>query len=1132
MKGAISAERLRTPRVPRPARRTLPHEPLWYRDAIFYELRVRAFYDSDGDGIGDFRGLAEKLDYLQDLGVTALWLLPFYPSPLRDDGYDISDFTSVHPDCGTLEDFKLFLREAHRRGLRVVTELVINHTSDQHPWFQRARRSPRGSRWRDYYLWSDTPDRYREARIIFKDFERSNWTWDEVAGQYYWHRFYSHQPDLNFDHPDVRKAVFRVLDFWLRLGVDGLRLDAIPYLYEREGTNCENLPETHEFLKELRRYVDRHYQDRMLLAEANQWPEDAVAYFGHGDECHMAFHFPVMPRLFMALHMEDRFPIIDILQQTPEIPDTCQWALFLRNHDELTLEMVTDEERDYMYRVYAHDAQARINLGIRRRLAPLLGNDRRRIELMNALLFSLPGTPVLYYGDEIGMGDNIYLGDRNGVRTPMQWTGDRNAGFSRANPQKLYLPVIVDPEYHYESRNVEAQNNNLHSLLFWMKRLIALRKRHKAFGRGAISFLTPSNRRVLAFVRIHEEETLLVVANLSRFVEYVELDLSPWKGMVAVELFGKKPFPPIGDLPYLLTLGPHSFYWFSLEQPERRRGEAVGVTEETIPVLQVRGTWQAVLRHEARVALAGALAEALRRRNLLPTTQSSAMRVVVSDVIELPAEAGDAALVVLRTEGTATIPEIFAMPVAFASGDKAGRLRENARHALLAEVRVTGKGETISGVLYDGLEEPAVALALLDAMSRRRTLRGDVAEVVPVQTREFRALRGSASDDVTPSLVRWVPYQEAVVYGGRLLLKMLRGVQEGVNAELELGRFLTERARFVHVAPVAGALEYRAPRRAPATIAILEGYVASEGDAFRFTVDHAQQFFERILARSAQLDQADIQRHRLVDLIELEPPPIVGETMGGYLEFARLLGRRTAELHHALSLDKEDPDLAPEPFTMLYQRSLYQSLRNQTIRVMGMLRDRIATLPPEVAEQASAVVALENEVLRRFGALLSHRIQATRIRTHGDYDLRRVLYTGRDFIIVDLAASDAQTPLERRMKMSPLRDVAGMLWSFHHATRGGLLGDVSAAVVRPEDVPLLDPWAHFFARWAGSNFLRGWLQHAQGTGLVPADRRDLAALLLVYALEKSLDHIERDIARRPELLRIPLLGIVELLEVG
>jgi maltose alpha-D-glucosyltransferase/alpha-amylase len=590
-------------------------DPLWYKDAIIYEVNVRAFADSNGDGVGDFRGLADKLDYIQDLGVTALWLLPFYPSPLRDDGYDISNYTSVNPAYGSLADFKALAREAHSRGLRLITEMVLNHTSDQHPWFQRARRAEPGSSVRDFYVWSECADRYKEARIIFTDFETSNWTWDPLAHAYYWHRFYSHQPDLNFDNPAVHEAVWAALEFWLALGIDGFRLDAVPYLYEREGTNCENLPETHAFLKKLRRRVEEQFHGRMLLAEANQWPEDAVAYFGNGDECHMAFHFPLMPRLFMAIQMEDRFPIIDILKQTPAIPASSQWALFLRNHDELTLEMVTDEDRDYMYRMYAQDAQARVNLGIRRRLAPLLENHRGKIELMNGLLFSLPGTPVIYYGDEIGMGDNVYLGDRNGVRTPMQWNPERNAGFSRANPQRLYLPTIIDPEYHYQTINVEAQQNNPHSLLWWMKRLIGLRKRHRAFGRGTLDFLSPANRKVFAFVRHYREgdETILVVANLSRFVQYEELDPAAYQGKVPVEMLGRTALPAIGELPYLLTLGPYAFYWLALEP--KPTNQHMPAREGQLPTLPVTGAWDAVVTSDFRGNLESMLLDYLRGQN-------------------------------------------------------------------------------------------------------------------------------------------------------------------------------------------------------------------------------------------------------------------------------------------------------------------------------------------------------------------------------------------------------------------------------------------------------------------------------------------------------------------------------------
>ena len=687
-----------------PAPDPMPDDPLWYKDAVIYEARVRAFYDQSGDGIGDFRGLAEQLDYLQDLGVTAVWLLPFYPSPLRDDGYDISDYTNVHADCGTLEDFKHFLREAHRRGLRVITELVINHTSDQHPWFQRARRAPPGSRWRDYYVWSDTPEKYAESRVIFQDFEPSNWTWDPVAKAYYWHRFYAHQPDLNFEHPEVRQAVFRFLDFWLGLGVDGLRLDAIPYLYEREGTSCENLPETHDFLRELRRHVDRKYKNRMLLAEANQWPEDAAAYFGQGDECHMCFHFPVMPRLFMALQMEDRFPIIDILNQTPEIPATCQWAMFLRNHDELTLEMVTDEERDYMYRVYAHDAQARINLGIRRRLAPLLGNDRRKIELMNALLFSLPGTPVLYYGDEIGMGDNFFLGDRNGVRTPMQWSSDRNAGFSRANPQRLYLPVIIDPEYHYESVNVEAQNNSASSLLRWMKRLIALRKQWEAFGRGSMTFLNPSNRKVLAFTRSLEDQELLVICNLAGTVEYVEMDLAAYKGAVPIELFGHNRFPTIGDLPYFLTLGPHSFYWFVLERKTTEPGP--GGAAGALPRLRVRGRWETVFAGEAREELEGILPGYLLTRRWFAGKAKRLQVTRVTEVIPVPFDGETGWVILLQVEYESDRAELYAMPLVLVRGERAERMRQDQPATLVADVELTVKSGPEVAVLQDGMQDP------------------------------------------------------------------------------------------------------------------------------------------------------------------------------------------------------------------------------------------------------------------------------------------------------------------------------------------------------------------------------------------------------------------------------------------
>ncbi|MBZ5642266.1 MAG: maltose alpha-D-glucosyltransferase [Acidobacteriia bacterium] len=547
-------------------------DPLWYKDAVIYEVPVKAFFDANNDGIGDFPGLFQKLDYLQDLGVTCLWLLPFFPSPLRDDGYDISDYMNVHPSYGTMEDFRKFLNAAHLRGIQVMIELVVNHTSDQHPWFQSAREAAPGSKERNFYVWSDTDRKYEGARIIFTDTEKSNWTWDPVAKAYYWHRFFSHQPDLNYDNPDVLEEVLKVMRYWLDMGVDGLRLDAIPYLVEREGTNCENLPDTHVVLKKIRAAMDEGYEGRMILAEANQWPSDVRPYFGDGDECHLAFHFPLMPRIFMALRLEDRHPIVDILAQTPEIPENCQWGLFLRNHDELTLEMVNEEERDYMYLAYSSDPRMRINVGIRRRLAPLMENNSRRIELLNSLLLSFPGTPIVYYGDEIGMGDNIHLGDRNGVRTPMQWSGDRNAGFSRAAPETLYSPVIGDPVYGYGAVNVESQTGEASSPLNWMRNMIALRKLFRVFGRGEMKFLDPANRKILAYLRRAGGETVLCVANLSRFAQPVELDLQQYQGMRPVEMLGYVEFPVIGAQPYPLSLGPYGFFWFELQEP-RKQGE-------------------------------------------------------------------------------------------------------------------------------------------------------------------------------------------------------------------------------------------------------------------------------------------------------------------------------------------------------------------------------------------------------------------------------------------------------------------------------------------------------------------------------------------------------------------------------
>ena len=756
-----------------------PTASFWYRDAVIYELHVRSFYDSNGDGIGDFPGLTEKLDYLQDLGVTAIWLLPHYASPLKDGGYDIADYKRVHPDYGTLGDFRTFVREAHQRGLRVITELVLNHTSDQHPWFQRAERAESDAPARNFYVWSDTPARYRDARIIFRDFEPSNWAWNPTAGAYYWHRFYSHQPDLNYDNPAVRRAMTEVVDFWFRLGVDGLRLDAVPYLYEREGTSCENLPETHAFLKQLRRHVDRRFPNRMLLAEANQWPEEAVAYFGDGDECHMAFHFPLMPRLFMAIRTGDCFPIYDIQAQTPPIPETCQWALFLRNHDELTLEMVTEEERLYMYRIYAQAPEARINLGIRRRLAPLMHNDRRRIELMNMLLFSLSGTPVIYYGDELGMGDNIYLGDRDGVRTPMQWSADRNAGFSRAHPQQLYLPLIVDPEYHHATIHVEAQQNNPSSMLWFMKRLIALRRRYGAFGRGSFELLNPSNNHVLAFVRRYGNERILVVANLSRYAQMAHLDLAEFRGVAPVELLGHTSFPPIGEQPYPLTVGAHALHWFALERPPRARRRRPAASQRApLPAIAIRRTWEEVVLGEARNELELILPAYLQGQRWFGGKARKTLSVRLVDAVAVPYGARKGYLAFVRVDYAEADTELYSLPLTFAPVAQADGYPALAR---VASLRRVGGGSDEEGILFDAFFDPDFSEALVKTRARR--LKGAAGEVVAAYTLAFRRTGHSSRGAGSCSISYAEHSNTTAIHGERLTLKLYRRLDIGIHPE-------------------------------------------------------------------------------------------------------------------------------------------------------------------------------------------------------------------------------------------------------------------------------------------------------------------------------------------------------------
>ena len=1094
------------------------NETLWYKDAIIYQLHVRSFFDSVGDGIGDFGGLRQKLDYLHDLGVTALWIMPFYPSPLRDDGYDTADYLNVHRHYGSLDSFRRFLDAAHERDLKVITELVINHTSDQHAWFQRARRAPPGSVERDFYVWSDTPEKYKGARIIFKDFEPSNWTYDHVAKAYFWHRFYSHQPDLNYDNPAVRAAVLPLVDFWMEMGVDGLRLDAIPYLYEREETNCENLPETHAFLKELRSHVDARFAGRMLLAEANQWPEDAVAYFGNGDECHMAFHFPVMPRLFMAIHREDRFPIVDIMDQTPAIPPNCQWAMFLRNHDELTLEMVTDEERDYMYRAYATDPEARINLGIRRRLSPLLSSNRRRIELMNGLLFSLPGTPVIYYGDEIGMGDNIYLGDRNGVRTPMQWSADRNAGFSRANPQKLFLPIIIDPEYHYEAVNVEAQQNNPHSLLWWMKRLIDMRKRSAAFSRGTLEFLHPENRKVLAFLRRLSGETVLVVANLSRFLQYVELDLSELAGATPVEFFGGTRLPVIGKAPYLLTLGPHSFYWFQLQmQPAEVICPPGGADLSRLPVLTVRDSWIEVLQQEEddfERALAGYLS-----CSMFSTGRVAVKAARLRDAVRLPLAGSEALLVILDADTVSGESERYSLPLMLAEGAQQDEIAAQRPGSIAA--RVSG-GQT--GLVYEAIVDPRFCGQLMELIAQERRL----------PTRGGGELAGWRLAPI-PDAALFTPlkmgHAVTVNLDNRLLLKWLRKVDVGPHPEFEFGRFFHRCPRTAPVARLLGGVELESRRSGPIALAAVHEYVVNEGDALQYTLDALSIYFERVAA----LDSA------------AEPPPSPSwrrgaaapaerdELFADYLDSVRLLGGRTAELHAALASDADDPNFAPEPFTPLYQRSRYQFLRGQSLQALDELQRQLAKFPESERAAPQALLARRGAALAQIHRILTQRLEAVRIRCHGDFHLGQLVFTGKDFVVIDFEGS-AHVPLsERRIKRSPLSDVASMMRSFEYSARAALAGLVSGrgqtpGTIRPADLPRVSAWTKYWVGRVTSTFLSAYLSQPEIAALLPTTESGIQMLLEFFSLERAFADLRHELHYRPAWIGIAIQSALELLD--
>ncbi|MDV4156428.1 maltose alpha-D-glucosyltransferase [Rhizobium brockwellii] len=1074
-------------------------QPLWYKDAIIYQLHIKSFYDANGDGVGDFAGLHQKLDHIAALGVNAIWLLPFFPSPRRDDGYDIADYGSVSPDYGTVEDFRAFVDAAHQRNIRVIIELVINHTSDQHPWFQRAREAPAGSPERDFYVWSDTDQKFPETRIIFIDTEKSNWTWDAVAGAYYWHRFYSHQPDLNFDSPLVMEELLRVMRFWLETGIDGFRLDAIPYLVEREGTINENLPETHAILKRIRAALDATHPGVMLLAEANQWPEDTREYFGEGDECHMAFHFPLMPRMYMAIAKEDRFPITDILRQTPEIPDNCQWAIFLRNHDELTLEMVTDAERDYLWETYASDKRARINLGIRRRLAPLMERDRRRIELMNALLLSMPGTPVIYYGDEIGMGDNIYLGDRDGVRTPMQWSPDRNGGFSRADPARLVLPPVADPLYGFEAVNVEAQSTDAHSLLNWTRRMLALRGRHPAFGRGTLRFLSPENRKILAYLREYEGEVLLCVASLSRLPQAVELDLSSFEGRVPIELTGMSPFPPIGQLTYLLTLPPYGFFWFQLT------ADADPPAWRTAPPEQLPDLLTMVIR-----------------RSLLDLVDEPGHARILSGEI-LPAYLSRRRWFGAKDQPLQSARLVSATPIPFADGVVLGELEvvlpnhsesyqlpltvawDDAHPSALAQQLALGRirqGRRV-GFLTDGFAVEAMARGILHGLRDRSRTTGRTG------TLEFLGTEQLDSLDISDELpVHWLSAEQSnssLLVGDVAMIKLIRHIFPGIHPEVEMTRYLT-RAGYDHTAPLLGEVAHTDSSGRRSTLIIVQGAIRNQGDAWNWMLNNLRRGADELVLNDPAVQPDD-------------------DVFQSLISFVAMVGLRLGELHVVLAAKTEDEAFSPVVSGDKEVEAMKKAVSGEVAYAMSKLDEREQNADPAIDLLAAPLLERRSELAELAGTMAESCRHTLMTRTHGDFHLGQILVSEGDAVIIDFEGEPAKNLNERRAKTNPLRDVAGLLRSLSYLVATAQLDN--DAVIEHDNEVRREAIARF-GRNAEEAFLDAYSQAvsvSKELDMPPDQRR---SVLDAFLLEKAAYEIAYEARNRPKWLPIPLSGFTEI----
>jgi maltose alpha-D-glucosyltransferase / alpha-amylase len=1063
-------------------------DPLWYKDALIYQLHVKSFFDSNNDGIGDFPGLLSKLDYIADLGVNAIWLLPFYPSPLLDDGYDISEYRDVHPDYGTLADFRQFVRQAHARGIRVITELVVNHTSDQHPWFQRARNAKPGSPWRDYYVWSDTDQKYSGTRIIFVDTERSNWTWDPVAGAYYWHRFYSHQPDLNFDNPRVLRSVLGVMRFWLDLGVDGLRLDAVPYLVEREGTNNENLPETHAILKKIRAEVDASFPGRMLLAEVNQWPEDTKDYFGDGDECHMAFHFPLMPRMYMAIAREDRFPISDIMRQTPPIPDSCQWAVFLRNHDELTLEMVTATERDYLWQTYASDRRARLNLGIRRRLAPLLERDRRRVELMNSLLLSMPGTPVIYYGDEIGMGDNIHLGDRNGVRTPMQWSPDRNGGFSRADPAALVLPSIMDPLYGYEAVNVEAQTRDPHSILNWTKRMLAVRSRHPAFGRGAVTLLYPKNRKILAYLRQYENDTLLCVANVAHSPQAVELDLSQFAGRVPVELNAGTLFPPIGELTYLLTLPPYGFYWFALAMESERPAWHTPAPEplpEFVTIV-VRESLKKALTTSGRELIEDeALPQYLAKRRWFGLKDQRIKSARIANLTDIGASGRESLLAEIEVKANGADSR-WLLPLGVSWEDEPSAALAN--RLALARVR---RGPRL-GLLTDAFAMPEFARAIMSALAEGREIKTSEGVLQFRATESGRELLGTAAD----AEINWLTAEQSnssLTIGDTAMLKVFRRVSSGQHPEAEMSRYLTA-AGFAHAPALLGEILQVSGDGTPHALAVVLSFVRNQGDAWSWMLDHLTRALDSLAGQS----EVDV-------LTDCEA-------------IAAMIGRRLGEMHAILAGSTSDEAFAPKRADGKDVGSWVRRTEQRLDKAFSAIEHTREWAHEGDATRVQRLLQSRSKLGGAIDNLVQSGVGTLMTRVHGDFHLGQVLVASGEAYIIDFEGEPAASIEQRRAKTSPLRDVAGLVRSIDYA--GAALREGKGVAAVPTDEAQRDTLIGTFRRRATQAFLKDYWP-ARGAPASAADR----ALLDLFLIEKAAYEIAYEASNRPNWIGVPLAGL-------